>query len=426
MRFAGVGEPELLQQLLRPGLRRPAPEVVEPPDHVEVLVPGQVLVDRGVLPRQADPLTDLLRLAQDVDARDERATGVRLQQRGEHSDTRGLACTVGPEQAQDGALGNLEVEPVQGPDLSVSLDQAFGRHCCRPHVTNLEPAPDKITIIYHPCTQSDHIGPVRGTPDGGSSGPLAAWLSMCGLAGEVRLDGSRADVAAVERMAATMSDRGPDDAGLWSSGRVALGHRRLKIIDLSAASGQPITDSDAGVTGVFNGCIYNYRELRAELQAKGHRFFSHGDSEVVLKAYTEWGARLRRPPDRHVRRRDRRARLRPRRPRPRPARHQAAVRRGDPGRAALREHAARAARRRRHRHLDRPGRARALPELPQHRAAAADDPPRRHEAAAGDGPRHRARRRHPRPHASGRPTSPGTRTAPAGRSSTGRRRCCRR
>jgi asparagine synthase (glutamine-hydrolysing) len=112
---------------------------------------------------------------------------------------------------------------------------------------------------------------------------------MCGLAGEVRLDGSRADVAAVERMAATMSDRGPDDAGLWSSGPVAIGHRRLKIIDLSAASGQPITDSAAGLTGVFNGCIYNYRELRAELQAKGHRFFSHGDSEVVLKAYTEWG-----------------------------------------------------------------------------------------------------------------------------------------
>jgi asparagine synthase (glutamine-hydrolysing) len=112
---------------------------------------------------------------------------------------------------------------------------------------------------------------------------------MCGLAGEVRLDGSRADVATVERMAATMSDRGPDDGGSWSSGRVALGHRRLKIIDLSAASGQPITDSQAGLTGVFNGCIYNYRELRAELQAKGHRFFSHGDSEVVLKAYTEWG-----------------------------------------------------------------------------------------------------------------------------------------
>ncbi|MEV6690174.1 N-acetylglutaminylglutamine amidotransferase [Micromonospora sp. NPDC051196] len=112
---------------------------------------------------------------------------------------------------------------------------------------------------------------------------------MCGLAGEFRRDGSRADVAAVERMAGTMSDRGPDDSGVWASGATALGHRRLKIIDLSAASGQPIVDSGTGLAGVFNGCIYNYRELRAELQAKGHRFFSSGDSEVVIKAYAEWG-----------------------------------------------------------------------------------------------------------------------------------------
>ncbi|WFE38495.1 N-acetylglutaminylglutamine amidotransferase [Micromonospora sp. WMMD998] len=112
---------------------------------------------------------------------------------------------------------------------------------------------------------------------------------MCGLAGEFRRDGSRADVSAVERMAATMSDRGPDDSGVWSQGPTALGHRRLKIIDLSAASGQPIVDAGSGLTGVFNGCIYNYRELRAELQAKGHRFFSAGDSEVVVKAYAEWG-----------------------------------------------------------------------------------------------------------------------------------------
>jgi asparagine synthase (glutamine-hydrolysing) len=90
-------------------------------------------------------------------------------------------------------------------------------------------------------------------------------------------------------MAATMADRGPDDSGTWASGRAALAHRRLQIIDLSAASGQPIVDSAAGITGVFNGCIYNYVELREELTAKGHRFFSHGDSEVVLKAYTEWG-----------------------------------------------------------------------------------------------------------------------------------------
>ncbi|MFD2764119.1 N-acetylglutaminylglutamine amidotransferase [Micromonospora eburnea] len=112
---------------------------------------------------------------------------------------------------------------------------------------------------------------------------------MCGLAGEFRHDGSRADVAAVERMAATMKDRGPDDSGVWSQGPIALGHRRLKIIDCTAASGQPIVDAAAGLTGVFNGCVYNYRELRAELQAKGHRFFSSGDSEVVVKAYAEWG-----------------------------------------------------------------------------------------------------------------------------------------
>ncbi|MEW2473895.1 N-acetylglutaminylglutamine amidotransferase [Micromonospora gifhornensis] len=112
---------------------------------------------------------------------------------------------------------------------------------------------------------------------------------MCGLAGEFRTDATRADVIAVERMAATMCDRGPDGSGVWSNGPVALGHRRLKIIDLSAASGQPIVDSTTGLSAVFNGCIYNYRELRAELSAKGHTFFSTGDSEVVVKAYAEWG-----------------------------------------------------------------------------------------------------------------------------------------
>jgi asparagine synthase (glutamine-hydrolysing) len=112
---------------------------------------------------------------------------------------------------------------------------------------------------------------------------------MCGLAGEIRQDGSRADVAAVERMAATMDDRGPDGSGSWSNGPIALAHRRLKIIDLSSASSQPIVDPRSGLAGVFNGCIYNYRELREELQARGHHFFSQGDSEVVVKAYAEWG-----------------------------------------------------------------------------------------------------------------------------------------
>ena len=112
---------------------------------------------------------------------------------------------------------------------------------------------------------------------------------MCGLAGEFRRDGGRADVAAVERMAATMSDRGPDDSGSWSHGQLALGHRRLKIIDRSPASAQPMVDPATGLIGAFNGCVYNYQELREELRAAGHQFSSRGDTEVVLKAYAQWG-----------------------------------------------------------------------------------------------------------------------------------------
>src|ERR1700689_161416 len=112
---------------------------------------------------------------------------------------------------------------------------------------------------------------------------------MCGAAGEVRLDGRAPDVAAVAAMAEGMAARGPDGSGVWSQGRVALGHRRLKIIDLTEAGAQPMVDSDLGLTIVWNGCIYNYKELRAELQGYGYRFFSHSDSEVLLKAYHRWG-----------------------------------------------------------------------------------------------------------------------------------------
>ncbi|MFI2645352.1 N-acetylglutaminylglutamine amidotransferase [Streptomyces sp. NPDC018610] len=113
---------------------------------------------------------------------------------------------------------------------------------------------------------------------------------MCGLSGEVRFDGGRPDVAAVERMTDRLAPRGPDGRGLWSQGPVALGHRRLKIIDLSESGSQPMTDPRARLTGVFNGCVYNYRELREELRGLGHHFFSESDTEVVLKAYLEWGS----------------------------------------------------------------------------------------------------------------------------------------
>jgi asparagine synthase (glutamine-hydrolysing) len=111
---------------------------------------------------------------------------------------------------------------------------------------------------------------------------------MCGLAGEIRV-GGLADVEAVARMAATMNDRGPDGSGLWASGPVALTLRRLKIIDLSETRTQPMVDPDLGLVIVFNGCIYNYPELREELGKKGYRFFSTSDTEVLLKAYHCWG-----------------------------------------------------------------------------------------------------------------------------------------
>jgi asparagine synthase (glutamine-hydrolysing) len=113
---------------------------------------------------------------------------------------------------------------------------------------------------------------------------------MCGVAGELCLDDDhRPDVAAVERMAATMDPRGPDGAGSWSHGRIALAHRRLRIIDLSEAGAQPMVDPGLGLAVVFNGCIYNHRELRAELEAKGYRFFSTSDTEVIAKGYHAWG-----------------------------------------------------------------------------------------------------------------------------------------
>jgi asparagine synthase (glutamine-hydrolysing) len=112
---------------------------------------------------------------------------------------------------------------------------------------------------------------------------------VCGLAGELRFDGGRADVAALDRMTACQEHRGPDGSGLWARGPVGLGHRRLSIIDLSEHGAQPMVDPHLGLTVVFNGIIYNYKELRARLQDAGHRFFSTSDTEVVLKGYAEWG-----------------------------------------------------------------------------------------------------------------------------------------
>jgi len=112
---------------------------------------------------------------------------------------------------------------------------------------------------------------------------------VCGLAGEIRFDGRSADVSACSRVGECLQHRGPDGDGVWAHGPVALAHRRLSIIDLSVAGSQPMVDAALGLTLVFNGCIYNYKQLRAELEGHGLRFFSTSDTEVVGKAYAHWG-----------------------------------------------------------------------------------------------------------------------------------------
>ncbi|MDY6807971.1 N-acetylglutaminylglutamine amidotransferase [Gordonia sp. HNM0687] len=112
---------------------------------------------------------------------------------------------------------------------------------------------------------------------------------MCGVCGEIRFDATSPDISAVDAMTCEMTRRGPDGSGVFAKGSVALGHRRLKIIDLTERGGQPMVDPELALALVFNGCIYNHRELRRELEAKGYRFFSHADSEVILKAFHAWG-----------------------------------------------------------------------------------------------------------------------------------------
>ena len=112
---------------------------------------------------------------------------------------------------------------------------------------------------------------------------------MCGFAGEARFDSSVADIGVVSRMADVLHSRGPDATGAFQQGPIAFAHRRLSIIDLSAHAQQPMTDTAHGLTLVFNGCIYNYRELRKKLETLGYRFFSSGDTEVVLKSFHAWG-----------------------------------------------------------------------------------------------------------------------------------------
>jgi asparagine synthase (glutamine-hydrolysing) len=112
---------------------------------------------------------------------------------------------------------------------------------------------------------------------------------MCGICGEIRFDGSSPSIESVTRMNSVMFPRGPDGNGVFQSGPLAVGHQRLRILDLSEHAQQPMIDSELGLGIVFNGCIYNFRDLRVQLQGLGYRFFSDGDTEVILKAYAAWG-----------------------------------------------------------------------------------------------------------------------------------------
>ena len=112
---------------------------------------------------------------------------------------------------------------------------------------------------------------------------------MCGICGEIRFDHSAPDRARIQAMMARLERRGPDSSGIHLSRNTGLGHRRLAIIDLSEKAAQPMVDEARGLSLVFNGTIYNYPELRDTLITKGHQFVSSGDTEVLLKAYAEWG-----------------------------------------------------------------------------------------------------------------------------------------
>lgn len=112
---------------------------------------------------------------------------------------------------------------------------------------------------------------------------------MCGIAGIYNLSGESVSRHELNQMSQEQAHRGPDGAGLYVSENIGLAHRRLAILDLSHAGDQPMTSKDGEWTLVFNGCIYNYQELREELRAKGHQFVSSSDTEVIVEGLSGHG-----------------------------------------------------------------------------------------------------------------------------------------
>jgi asparagine synthase (glutamine-hydrolysing) len=112
---------------------------------------------------------------------------------------------------------------------------------------------------------------------------------MCGIAGILNFNEAPVDVDALRKMVDRLSHRGPDDSGMTVRGQIGLGHRRLSIIDLEHGA-QPMPNEEGSAWLVFNGEIYNYRDLRHDLVQHGHSFRTNSDSEVILHAYEQWGA----------------------------------------------------------------------------------------------------------------------------------------
>ncbi|MDQ6887326.1 MAG: asparagine synthase (glutamine-hydrolyzing) [Gemmatimonadota bacterium] len=112
---------------------------------------------------------------------------------------------------------------------------------------------------------------------------------MCGIAGVISLRDEPVAHETIQRMIDAVRHRGPDGEGVWVDHRVGLGHRRLAIIDLSPAGSQPMLSGEGDLVITYNGEVFNFQELRAELQTLGHRFFSRTDTEVILRGYREWG-----------------------------------------------------------------------------------------------------------------------------------------
>jgi len=112
---------------------------------------------------------------------------------------------------------------------------------------------------------------------------------VCGIAGYINLDGAPVSPVILQQMTDAIAHRGPDGEGQWTEDNIALGHRRLAIIDLSPAGHQPMVSADHRYVLSYNGEIYNFRELRMELEAEGYWFRSRTDSEVVLNALAAWG-----------------------------------------------------------------------------------------------------------------------------------------